>query len=393
MSIVLKKKNILFLFVLFFNATLGQATKLCNDLFAQSAARFTQPIEKRLSKAQVAEVYSRAEIRFKRSLEHVRSLRLVSSLGREILHELINNSPQAFWSDKQKLDDKKRKRWSDPFIEDLSRRAQFGFYEQWYRAFLNKVEVPSGLKAVMKRNLDLHIQDRKFLLEKSLWMVLLPTKIFYSKSQKQLNIMDHFQDGFYGLELAVDRFNPSKGFTLSTYARNWIKENIKRRHDESFRVIRFPVHIVSQIRKIKKIIQKIEEEGKKTTPQEIARYAKMPVSKVQETLRFLAMTTESLTPQNSEVPGYAQLQRAASVSEDEIIDQIESKENTEYLMDAIENAGLTEIEKTIIYKRFLTDNPPTLKSLGQSFNLSRERIRQFQVRGLQKLKKYLSERM
>lgn len=217
----------------------------------------------------------------------------------------------------------------------------------------------------------------------------LVVKIAREYSNYGLPLVDLISEGNIGLIKAVERFDPTKGGKLSTYASHWIKQGIKRGLANQSKTIRLPVHLLDKISKIRKVAAKMTEEfGREPSDEEIADELGIPVAKVTR-LRESSANTASLD--------------AVVGSEDsseliEFIGNIDGQDPFEMLRDknirselAALVVALGDRERKILNSRFGLDGsrPQTLEEVGSNLGVTRERVRQLQNIALVKLRKAL----
>ncbi len=220
----------------------------------------------------------------------------------------------------------------------------------------------------------------------------LVVKIAHDFSNLGLPLLDLISEGNIGLMKAVERFDPSKGGKLSTYASWWIKQSIKRALANQSKTIRLPVHLVDKIAKIRRVASKMAEElGREPSDHELAEELGLHVSKV-EHLKNVAIRPASLDAPVGPEDGtrYGDL-----VSDDRAVDPFEElrdKDLREEVGDLLD--VLDERERRIINFRFGLDGgrERTLEEVGQKFGVTRERIRQLQNIALAKMRRVLNKR-
>ena len=224
---------------------------------------------------------------------------------------------------------------------------------------------------------------RKKILEGNLRLVVSIAKRFHSRG---LPITDLIQEGNMGLMKAVDKFNHTLGHRFSTYATWWIKQAISRAISDQSRIIRIPAHMVATINKMFHEEQRfLQKNGKEPTPEELAAILEMPKERIRA-LRKMAQQTLSLqAPVGDE--GESLLQDFIADSESD--NQSESS-SYEMLKEKLKEilGTLSEREQQVIMMRFgLTgEGEKTLEELGVHFHVTRERVRQIEIKAMEKLR-------
>jgi len=207
-----------------------------------------------------------------------------------------------------------------------------------------------------------------------------------------LPLLDVISEGNIGLMTAVDRFDPSKGAKLSTYAAWWIRQSIKRALSNQSKTIRLPVHLGDKIAKVRRVALHMSEElGREPTDDELGEEIGISSEKVSR------LKAASIRPASLDAP----------VSDDDLTEFGEGVEDEqartpfELLRDKdLHNdvdgllEALNDREKKIISQRFGFDGGArkTLEEIGRKLGVSRERIRQLENIALSKLRRALSQK-
>lgn len=246
---------------------------------------------------------------------------------------------------------------------------------------MKSAEMKKALKVLMRGEREV-FEARKALIEANLRLVISIAKRYLGKG---LSFSDLIQEGNSGLMRAVDKFEYKRGYKFSTYATWWIRQAITRALADQSRTIRIPVHMVETINKITKVTRElVQEMGREPTPVEIAERLKIPVEKVNGILKISKEPISLETPIGEEDTHLRDfIEDKTMLSPLDFAIQGDMKKKIDRIL-----CSLTPREEKIIRKRFgIGKNiPHTLEEVGLEFDVTRERIRQIEVKAIRKLK-------
>lgn len=247
---------------------------------------------------------------------------------------------------------------------------------------------PEGEKELARKVEQGDHAARNKMIESNLRLVVKIAKRYVNRG---LPFLDLIEEGNLGLMKAVERFSLEKECRFSTYATWWIRQSIERALVNQSRTIRLPVHVSDDINRMLRTSRQLSQQlHREPTPQEVAEAMKAKPAYVRRLMVLLKRTCSIETPigDGNDYFLIDTIEDSSVVSPAELLENLDK-----YELIAEHFEKLSESERIILGLRFglYDQEPQTLDTIGQSFGVTRERIRQIEAKSLEKLKAFAAQ--
>jgi RNA polymerase primary sigma factor len=267
------------------------------------------------------------------------------------------------------------------------RRVRGDAVQSPLETYLREINETALLSAAEEKELAYRIEvgdaaARDRMVRANLRLVV---NIARSYTGKGLGLQDLIEEGNLGLLRAVQGFDPTMNTRFSTYASYWIKQSIKRALVNTAKTIRIPAYMVELLAKWRRASSKLQDElGRPPTHEEIARNLNLPKKKlsiIKKAIRVYNAVPQTDQPETGWSLDEMVMDDHAKTPDVEMVEA----DNLHHVMDLLER--MDQREATVLRMRFGldTDEPKTLKEIGESLGLTRERVRQIESEALSKL--------
>jgi RNA polymerase primary sigma factor len=222
---------------------------------------------------------------------------------------------------------------------------------------------------------------KRQLIESNLRLVISMARAYSSSG---VPLLDLIQEGNMGLMRAVEKFDASRGYKLSTYATWWIRQSMSRAIADQARTIRLPLHVLDVIKKLHRANRMLTQKlGREPLVAELAAELKLPVERVIELQRMIEEPVSLEGPVGDGESNFSEMVEDTNTRQPDTL--IVGRQREQELLAALEE--LSERTRHVLEARFgLNDREPaTLEQVGAEIGVTRERVRQIETRALREL--------
>jgi RNA polymerase primary sigma factor len=275
--------------------------------------------------------------------------------------------------------------------EDEIKLPEVEHFDDAIKLYLREIQKTKLLTADEEKELAKRIAKgeksaRDKMIESNLRLVVKIAKRYINRG---LPFLDLIEEGNMGLIKAVERFKLSKECRFSTYATWWIRQSIERALVNQSRTIRLPVHVSDDINKMLRVTRELVQKfNREPSIKEVATEMEVNPSYVRRLMVLLKKTYSIEQPmgENNDYFLIDTIEDTSTISPSELLEDL-----NKYELVAEWFSTLSDSEKKILTLRFgLEDKEPqTLDTIGRSFGVTRERIRQIEAKSLEKLRKFV----
>lgn len=273
--------------------------------------------------------------------------------------------------------------------EDDIKLPEVEHFDDAIKLYLREIQKTKLLSADEEKELAQRIAKgdkaaRDRMIESNLRLVVKISKRYINRG---LPFLDLIEEGNMGLIKAVERFKLSKECRFSTYATWWIRQSIERALVNQSRTIRLPVHVSDDINKMLRVTRElVQKMNREPSVKEVAAEMEVNTAYVRRLMVLLKKTYSIERPmgENNDYFLIDTIEDTSTVSPAELLEEV-----NKYELVATWFETLSENEKRILTLRFGLDDkePQTLDTIGRSFGVTRERIRQIETKSLEKLRR------
>jgi len=272
-------------------------------------------------------------------------------------------------------------------MQTKTRRARSGSVQSPLETYLREINETPLLSGDQEKELAHRIETgdqgaRDQMVRANLRLVV---NIARGYAGKGLALQDLIEEGNLGLLRAVEGFDPTMNTRFSTYASYWIKQSIKRALVNTAKTIRLPAYMVELLSKWRRASTLLQDQlGRAPTPEEVARHMELPQKKlniIKKAIKIYNATPQTDTLENGWTLGEMVMDERAR-SPDDVLVESDDLQHVRQLLETMDRR-----EATVLRLRFGLDDqePRTLKEIGVTLGLTRERVRQIEHEALEKL--------